>query len=1501
MVKSFLLKTAAISSVILSLGAAITPVSAQMSQSPMVVRQPAPPLVLLTVGRDEKLFNAAYNDYSDVDGDGSIDISYKPGVITYYGMFDSNKCYEYDAGNGYFRARSAVTNARFKTCNGRWSGDFLNYLTTSRADALRVVFYGGKRSVDSATETVLERAYIPQDAHAWGKEYGAFTNSYNGKLRTAEANTQFTYDISRYTPYAQPAANTRHFFGNVTPNSGATVGTPRLRVMLNRPERIWNWTAVEGPILGTGIEPDTGPRISVALNDDLVVRVRVCENGNGLPLEENCKGYPLVNPTVWKPTGILHDYGETRDVAFALLTGSYEKPRSGGVLRSEMDYFDKEIDPATGQFRTSITKIVRNLDAIRISGWSGSAGGGGNYNCTGIACRDYGSPIAEMMYEGLRYLAGATAPTPAFDYTAPGIDGGLGLTKISTWNPPFRGPQNGGFPACSKPVQMVVSDVTPTFDSDELPGSAFGGITASPAALAGLNVAGAGSNIWTAEGLTSANFFIGHSLANTGNQYDQSPTPKLVNSFGNIRGLAPAETTRQGSYYAGSVAKFGAENIIIPDPKDPQKVETYAIALTPSLPTIKIPMGNNSVSVIPFGKSVGGCNFGEFVAGTTFLTNRIVGFNFMLGANIPGFPTNATVNSGRPYVKFTVSFEDNEQGTDNDMDAIIEYEVFAVNATQVRVTMRSVRSAGCIDQSVGYVISGTDSGDGAHLGVRDVGGGNNTFVLHDPFPFTFNGTVAAPVAPPAGTLGLLYSRTFDVTGAQSVNGSVPHDPLWYAAKYGVPIKPPATAPVPDANGDGVPDNYALVTDPARLRAQISAALDKILENTSTSLAVGTSGGIVRAQSQAFRASYKYGRAVIPRDTGTPISANVWTGAMEARRLDRDGRLTTTDWVTSPASIAAAKNRTILTRISSSQYRDLVPAELANSASLESLLAPGALQSVLQPKLEVINGGPLSPAQLKRKTGEALIAYLRGDQSLERGNNGTTGSSGVLRPRESALGDIVHSTPVYQGAQDYGYGGTDMEGAGSYSSFVGNKSSRRVWVGANDGMLHAFDAATGELKFSFIPAAVQGELWRLASPGYTHRYYVNGQISIGDVYTPSGWRTVLVAALGAGGRSVIALDVTGPNPSVLWELEGVNDLGHVLGDIRIVRLPNVQSNKPGWAVIFGNGYETTVPSGASTKNVAKLFVVNPMTGSALSPNSLTVPDSVAYNGMGSPAVSIENNLVSNVWVGDLGGYLWKFDLARSPSNWTLAFTGDKPLFRAVRNNVPQPITSAPSVARSTSRGYYVTFGTGKFFQDADRLNTQVQSLYSIRDRTNSLQAPRGGVASPSARFDLIRDNLTSYAISAEASGNRRIQATGTLNADGWYLDLVSPGNNPVGERLLASPQIFFPDVYFGTFSVSQDVCDEGSDGWFMGVPVDPSTDASAINIAEAFADRTIAGIQLNRGIESSFGPIATRGGSAVSYLGVLSDADVANTSVGSPSKKLQPIRTKVGRQNWRQVQ
>ena len=148
-------------------------------------------------------------------------------------------------------------------------------------------------------------------------------------------------------------------------------------------------------------------------------------------------------------------------------------------------------------------------------------------------------------------------------------------------------------------------------------------------------------------------------------------------------------------------------------------------------------------------------------------------------------------------------------------------------------------------------------------------------------------------------------------------------------------------------------------------------------------------------------------------------------------------------------------------------------------------------------------------------------------------------------------------------------------------------------------------------FAYVPGAVFKNLAQLASPAYTHRYYVDGAPNMGDVFYNNNWHTVLVGGLNKGGQGIYALDITNPDTfsasKVLWEfsdvppaaagdpIKGDPDLGYTYSRPAIVRLNNSK-----WAAIFGNGYNNTEDDGATTKSTtgyAALFIVDIETGDA----------------------------------------------------------------------------------------------------------------------------------------------------------------------------------------------------------------------------------------------------------------------------------------------------------------
>jgi type IV pilus assembly protein PilY1 len=172
-----------------------------LGSTPLYLGAAVQPIVMLNLPRDHQLYVKAFNDFSDLDGDGTIDTQYKH-TITYYGYFDAFKCYDYDTVNHRFNPFGLTADKYCTGANdGKWSGNFLNWTSMSRIDIIRKILYGGMRVSDTQTLTVLERTVIPTDIHAWSKYYDG-----GGAADDIRKLTPFTASSS---PRTYPSASTK--------------------------------------------------------------------------------------------------------------------------------------------------------------------------------------------------------------------------------------------------------------------------------------------------------------------------------------------------------------------------------------------------------------------------------------------------------------------------------------------------------------------------------------------------------------------------------------------------------------------------------------------------------------------------------------------------------------------------------------------------------------------------------------------------------------------------------------------------------------------------------------------------------------------------------------------------------------------------------------------------------------------------------------------------------------------------------------------------------------------------------------------------------------------------------------------------------------------------------------------------------------------------------------------------------------------------------------------
>jgi type IV pilus assembly protein PilY1 len=406
-------------------------------------------------------------------------------------------------------------------------------------------------------------------------------------------------------------------------------------------------------------------------------------------------------------------------------------------------------------------------------------------------------------------------------------------------------------------------------------------------------------------------------------------------------------------------------------------------------------------------------------------------------------------------------------------------------------------------------------------------------------------------------------------------------------------------------------------------------------------------------------------------------------------------------------------------------------------------------------------------------GQALLAWVRGDRSRE----------GVsLRQRAHLLGDIIDAEPVYvKGAQ------ISLVNPG-FTAFQTSIAARTpmVYQAANDGMLHAFDAATGVERWAYVPSGALASFPQLAAPLYSHRFVVDGTPTVGDVNFGGAWHTVLVGGLRGGGAGYYALDITSPAASgeggvaakVLWEFPNAgtpasvrNNLGLSFGKPVIV-----ETTAAGWVVLVTSGYNNTAGDGRG-----HLYVLSIADGSVIADLVTTAGSAATPSGLAHVSAFTDNSRASAVakyaYGGDLLGNLWKFDLSgASAASWSVS------QFAVMRDGTgnPQPIAAAPELGNIDGKPL-VSVGTGKLLGDSDVTNMSVQSIYTMLDNGTALGDVRGGALVRRTAVVAANQNRTITGDPIDWSSKR-----------GWYLDL--PG---LGERANTDPSIAFGALVFTT--------------------------------------------------------------------------------------------------------
>jgi len=610
--------------------------------------------------------------------------------------------------------------------------------------------------------------------------------------------------------------------------------------------------------------------------------------------------------------------------------------------------------------------------------------------------------------------------------------------------------------------------------------------------------------------------------------------------------------------------------------------------------------------------------------------------------------------------------------------------------------------------------------------------------------------------------------------------------------------------VAGGTGTASPTGYFPGTNPSAVVADLNAILNIISASNVSSVSAAANSSSLNAGTVVYQASY----------SGLSGAYHDWTSDIQAFPVNASTGVvsTTATWSAQCQLDILATGSASCPSIPGTGVGWDTTRLIATWNPTSNTAVPFRLASLSGAQQTDLNTDP--DTLLSDGLASNRLNYLRGDTTNEIHNSGT------FRDRTHILGDIVDSGPLYIGASNGPYMADP-----SYQTFAAGTASREsmLYVGANDGMLHAFDTTTGNEKFAFIPNGVFSNLNTLTSSTYNldHHFFVDGSPSAGDVKFSDGtWHTVLVGGLNDGGQSIYALDITNPSAitnetnlssSVLWEFTDAN-LGltysrPVLAETNVTAVANANPN--GFLVFFGSGYNNS--SGDDY-----VYAVNPETGKLVTSIDLCAAvagacNSALANGLSSAVVVNRGGNVSQpvdtLYAGDLQGNLWKVDISNSnPAGWVVSL-----LFQAVdASSNPQPITVTPAVSLAPTFpgviGTVVYFGTGQYLGVPDQTTTQTQSFYAVLDNGT-------GTALRSQLQPQVL-TTTTVSISGTPTQIRTITNNGVnwSTQRGWYMDLPQ-----AGERVLTDPRLYNGEVVFTTFVPAPGAtCAAGGSSFLMAV-------------------------------------------------------------------------------------
>lgn len=1290
----------------------------------------------------------------------------------FLGYFDTEKCYRYvqntaanvtdgsitiETGKGdqsYFTPIGAATN---RTCSGAWSGNFLNWATTAAIDPFRWAMTGGRRVVDTVDTTIIEKG--------WHSGQGLF-NDRNLPQQYIAGATPFTSASSLGI-----SINGRGFAMRLTPTTGIRgdyyantvnqnpAGNPTYTNYADSLNTNWG---TGGPGNGVGTDNFTAIyNVTFAAPSSGSYRFRTTSD-DGVLLYVN----DVLQINQWNDHGTQQDV--TGDLVFT----------AGQSVRVQVKYYERgggavmqlEMQPPGGSYASLSSQLAPTLDyTVRVKVCDPSAGAGGvEANCT-----QYGN---NWKPEGLVQQYAGDIRFSAFGYlndSSATRDGGVLRARQKFVGPTMPVP---GQPDTANTAGREWDPATGQFvrnpDRDDALATTT---TAVPIADSGV-----------------INYLNKFGQIYPGNYKDYDPVNELY--YATLR------------YYRnlGNVAEWS-----------------------------NLPGTGNATDVAARRKQLDG-----FPVITTWddpiqyscQRNFVLGIGDIYTWNDKNVPGNNTGTDSEPRKPDPVA-------NDASVDAVVATNRVGVlqnkDDSTVNVNLASVNTgagasrfymAGLAFDANTKDIRPDNAAVAKTIGKQTV----QTYwvdVLEQPFQRNNKFYLAAKFG------GMKVPADFD---PYDFAGTIPTE--WWSTNGDMltdardnPLKPQAR-----------PDNYFTAGRPDTMVSGLTRAFESIVGN-------------IKAYTSTFSLAGRQVTTQADVSYAAQYDSSNWSGEVTgtAIRFDTDGTPT-------PAATATWTTNTAFEgQLGSGDGWSTARRVVTWSGTAGVAFRYDSLSSTQKSALDT--------SYVSGNDGASYLQWLRGDRTLEGQGYRTrvvtsTDSSGTTQRLPRRLGDIVNSRIAVVGPPAGPYSDAANPGYSAFKTDANNAARPTVlYVGANDGMLHAFRGGTGTTAgqelFAYVPSVLFGRdpgdatnpadglLAQLGKPTYAHRNYVDATPQVIDIDfaragqafadtaagqspTPA-WRSLLIGGLGKGGRSYYAIDVTRPDlmtteatvaSKVLWEFPSAAqlpsaaggtcnlssgncvDIGYSFGDPVVVK-----TAKWGWVALFTSGYNNQDGKGW-------LFVVDPRNGQLLEKVST---GTTAADGMARATAYVRdyNDFTADaVYVGDLGGQLWRFDLTAPKGGGAYPAPTRLAIFKDGSGAV-QPITTAPLVeVHPVTRQRFVLVGTGRLLDRSDILSSQSQSFYALID---------GGIGSfATAAADASGTNAGSYPVdgrtrlaavtpagaTGNANGGTLTSAVNLAGKAGWYIDLGQSGS--VGWRAISPATAFSGLIAFSATLPTGDACSPG---------------------------------------------------------------------------------------------